>query len=511
MMAVQRGTEQGMAAAALLQPILCEGAGYAGLQVSGLAMDSRAVQPGYLFFACCGATHHGMEFVEDAVERGAILVLAETGDSWPRERILEYARQCSVLLQPVSGLGARISAVASRFYGEPAASMRVVGITGTNGKTSVSQYIAQALPERWHCALMGTTGNGFPGSLQPATHTTADAINAQRILAELRDGGALTVAMEVSSHALDQHRVAAVPFHTAVFTNLSRDHLDYHGTMDAYADAKATLFAHSGLKLAVINGDDPVAPKLVAALPGTARRIMVHMAPDSVTHAEFVSATRLIQDASGLVIEFDSSWGSGAIKSPLLGRFNGQNLLLVLAVLLGWGIPLAEAVTRLEQVQAVDGRMQRLGGGDLPLVIIDYAHTPDALEQVLGALQTHVRGRLFCLFGCGGDRDQGKRPLMGAVAERLADKVIVTDDNPRHESSEQIIQQVLSGMRHPEQASVVPNRGTAIRAVIREAGSGDVVLIAGKGHEHYQQIGDLKHPFDDVEQAGRQLREAGHG
>ena len=511
MMAANRLADKGISSEVLLAGEVPGIRNYVNLKITGVTLDSREVKPGYLFFACPGSRHHGMDFIDEVLRRGAVLVLAEPGGNWPAEKIKDYSINSGRVLMLVHGLSAKVSTIAARFYGDPAKSMRVMGVTGTNGKTSVSQYLAQALPQSWRCALMGTLGTGFPGKLEPATHTTADAVSAQRILADFKRVGVKTVAMEVSSHALDQYRVAAVPFHTAVFTNLSRDHLDYHGTMVAYGDAKAKLFSRPELQLAVINGDDPMASRLLDELPGTAGVVVVQMEKPAFHGVQYVRGTGLKQTETGLEISFSSSWGNGVLRSSLLGRFNGENLLLVLAVMLGWGVALDAAVSGLERVQAIAGRMQHLGGGELPLVVVDYAHTPDALEQVLLALRTHARKRLVCLFGCGGNRDKGKRPQMGSVAERLSDHVIVTDDNPRHEPSEQIIQQILGGMNRPDLVEVIPNRGAAISRAIAQAEKGDVVLIAGKGHEGYQQIGDLKQPFDDMDQVEQQLQADHHG
>ena len=482
--------------------------GWKPLPVAGVALDSREVEPGYLFLACQGHRSHGLEHLDEAVARGAALVLAEPGGGWPEARIRRLAETSATPLVIVERLQQKASAIAARFHGEPASRMRMVGITGTNGKTSVSLFLAQALPERWRCAITGTVGNGFPGALQPSTHTTPDAVRAQRILASLERAGAGGVAMEVSSHALHQHRLEAVPFHTAVFTNLSRDHLDYHGSMRAYAAAKQRLFERAELQLAVLNTDDELGGELSKRLQGRVRRIACHRGGRTQGAEEFVRLDSLQSSDRGLRLEVATSWGRGVIDSRLVGDFNATNLMLVLGVLLGWGISLEEAVHRLGFLQEVPGRMQRFGGGGKPLVVVDYAHTPDALQRALTSLRAHTRGRLWCVFGCGGDRDRGKRPQMGRIAEALADEVIVTDDNPRHEPSTSIIADILEGMETPRAAHVIPDRAWAIATALAETGPGDVVLVAGKGHETWQQIGDLRHPFSDVEQVCRWLEEA---
>ena len=477
------------------------------LPVAGIVQDSRRVVPGALFAARRGSRGHGLDHLDEAIAKGAVLVVAEPGGVWNEQAIARAARGLSVPLLMLPDLGRHLSALAARFYGEPARRLRTLGATGTNGKTSVSHFLACAMPEKWRCALVGTLGNGFPEALAPATHTTPDAVEAQRILADLVAQGARALAMEVSSHALDQHRVEAIPFHTAVFTNLSREHLDYHGSMRAYGEAKGRLFERPELELAVINSDDDFGAGLIESLAGRVRRIACHGGGRTLGAEEFVRLESLRQTEKGVELEVATSWGRARIRSRLLGEFNAQNLLLVLGVLLGWGVPLDEAVLRLEKLRGVPGRMQRLGGGDRPLVVVDYAHSPDALQRALTSLRAHTQGRLWCVFGCGGDRDRGKRPQMGRIAEALADRVIVTDDNPRHEPSPNIIADILEGMEAPAQAHVIPDRAWAIATALAEAEPGDVVLIAGKGHETWQQIGDERQPFNDYEQVKRWLRE----
>lgn len=511
MMAPKQQQPAGWSADELLNGIVADTGELAGMLVTGLSLDSRTTRSGDLFFACSGYQQHGLAFVHQAVAAGAVLVLAEPTADWPIQRIHALARELALPVISVPGLSAKVSAIAGRFQAEPALGMRMLGITGTNGKTSVSQYIAQALPVSWHCAVMGTTGNGFPGKLQAATHTTPDAVSAQALLADLKQAGARSVAMEVSSHALDQHRVESVPFHTAVFTNLSRDHLDYHGSMDAYAAAKARLFSWPGLALAVINTDDELGQQLAAELKGKIRLIACGRAKDTSSKSdEYIRLTESGIVHQDMKISLDSSWGKAEIHSQLMGGFNADNLLLVLGVLLGWDVLLAESIERLQHVQPVAGRMQCFGGEDQPLVVVDYAHTPDALEKVLETAREHAKGKLICVFGCGGDRDQGKRPLMGALAEQLADEIIITDDNPRHEASDGIIAQIIAGMLNQRSAIVIPNRALAIKTAIQNAAAGDVVLVAGKGHEDYQQIGDLKHPFNDADEVAAALQELKH-
>ena len=492
----------------LLEGLALPAGGWSLLPLAGVALDSREVVRNGLFLACEGSQGHGLDHLEEALQRGAVLVLAETTESWPEERIQRIAQQAGRPVLPAKELKKKASAIAARFFGEPASRMRMLGVTGTNGKTSVSLFLAQALPDVWNCAITGTVGNGFPGELEPSTHTTPDAVQAQRILADLERAGARAVAMEVSSHALDQYRLEAVPFHTAVFTNLSRDHLDYHGSMRSYARAKQRLFERPELELAVINSDDEMGGELVRKLDGRVRRIACHRGGRTLGAEEFVRLESLRQSDQGLEMELTTSWGEAVVRSRLVGDFNAVNLQLVLGVMLGWGVALEEAVRRVELLQTVPGRMQKFGGGDKPLVVVDYAHTPDALQRALTSLRAHTRGDLWCLFGCGGDRDRGKRPQMGRIAEALADRVIVTDDNPRHESSTSIIADILEGMESPRDAHVIPDRAWAIATALAESRPGDTVLVAGKGHETWQQVGDLRLPFSDVEQVRRWLEES---
>ncbi len=456
------------------------------LPVEGLCSDSRRCTPGDLFLAWPGARVHGLAHLAAVERAGAVAVLfdPEGAGELPATRLP---------LLPVPGLRGLAGQVADRFHGEPSRALTVIGVTGTNGKTSVCHFLAQAFdtPDA-RCGLLGTLGNGFPGELATATHTTPDAIALHAELARLRDAGARRVAIEVSSHALDQQRVAGVRFDTAVFTNLTHDHLDYHGDMDGYARAKRRLFRQPGLRCAALNVDDPRGPAWRAGIEPSIETLGYGFAP-----AAELRGTQLHLDADGLVLEIVHGSARATLRSPLLGRFNASNLLAALAVLRLAGIDLAEAVARLARVRTVPGRMERFARPGGPLAVVDYAHTPDALAVALAALREHGRGRLWCVFGCGGDRDAAKRPLMGAVAEAGADRVLVTDDNPRHEDGAAIAAVIMAGMRDPERAEVVRDRATAIARALGEAGPDDVVLIAGKGHETQQQIGDEVRPFSD--------------
>ncbi|MNF48712.1 UDP-N-acetylmuramoyl-L-alanyl-D-glutamate--2,6-diaminopimelate ligase [compost metagenome] len=452
------------------------------------------MRPGDLFLAVPGGQQDGRAHIADAVARGAVAVAYEAAGAEPYQA-------GSAELIPIKGLAGQLSAIAGRFYGEPSRALRLVGVTGTNGKTSVSQLLAQALDQLGErCGIVGTLGTGFYGELESGRHTTPDPLAVQATLAGLKQAGARAVAMEVSSHGLEQGRVAALDFDVAVFTNLSRDHLDYHGSMDAYAEAKARLFAWPELRARVINLDDPFGRQLAA--DSRESRLFSYSLEDA---SSFLYCREARFDDHGVHAQLVTPQGEGLLRSPLLGRFNLSNLLAVVGALLAMEYPLDEVLRVLPSLQGPVGRMQRLGGGDKPLVVVDYAHTPDALEKVLQALRHHVRGRLLCLFGCGGDRDRGKRPLMAAVAERLADQVLVTDDNPRSEESAQIFADIRPGFADAQQVEFVAGRGQAIAQLIRSAGVDDVVLLAGKGHEDYQEIAGVRQPFSDLVEAAKAL------
>ena len=473
--------------------------------VAGIALDSRDVRPGYLFLAVAGQRVHGVDFVGAALAAGAVAVAWEPTESVDDDN--EALRGVAVPVVSVEQLSRHVSLVAARFYGHPSQDMFVVGVTGTDGKTSCTHFIAQAMhTSAAACGLIGTLGYGVYGALRAGLHTTPDALTLQRELAALRDTGAAAVAMEVSSHGLDQGRAASVDFDVAVLTNLSRDHLDYHGSQSAYAEAKRRLFTLDGLGCAVLNLDDAFGQTLYAELPATLPIVAYALNPEALRssarpNTRWLAARSIVSSGRGMDIAIDGSWGGGELRTGLLGRFNVSNLLAALAVLLIRGIGLNDALRRLAQVRTVPGRMEAFGGdGQRPLVVVDYAHTPRALEQVLTALREHCAGHLWCVVGAGGERDVGKRPLMGAIAERLADHVLLTDDNPRHEDATQIVMDILAGMENADAVYVQRNRAEAIAQAIANSGPGDIVLVAGKGHEDYQQIGDRRLPYSDREQ-----------
>ena len=460
--------------------------------LSDITLDSREVREGSVFLACRGARHHGLDFAQDVATRGATAILWEPdGARRPPEL------RSDIIVLPVPALREQASRLAARFFGEPSHELSVTGVTGTNGKTTTAWLLAQSLGASGRrAAYLGTLGAGFDGQLQAGEYTTPDAIGVQRKLAAFRAQGADCVAMEVSSHALDQYRVADVRFEAAVFTNLTRDHLDYHGSMDAYGEAKARLFDAAGLQTRVVNADDAFGARLLSRA-AFASAIATSSAADYAPRAgrAFLQARDIVATATGTRFQLVSSFGDASVESRLVGRFNVDNLLGVLGVLLGRGQPLSGAVAAVSQAEAPPGRLQTFGGGALPLVVVDYAHTPDALAKALQVLRGHCTGRLVCVFGCGGERDAGKRPEMARVAQASADGILITDDNPRGEDPVSIVKDVLRGA---PTARVVHDRAEAIREAIGSARAGDVVLVAGKGHEDYQLVGKEKRPFSDA-------------
>jgi len=460
-----------------------------GVSVERLTNDSRRVRPGDVFVAYPGERVDGRDFIGHAIAAGAGAVLWETeGYRWPQE--------WSTPNLGITGLRAIAGEIAAEVAGHPARALWMVGVTGTNGKTSCSQWIATALSALGRrCAVIGTLGQGFPGTLEGLANTTPDALALHALLAQYREARARCVAMEVSSHGLVQGRLSGARFDVALFTNLTRDHLDYHGDMQAYGEAKARLFDWPELRFAVVNIDDEFGRGLVARLADRKVGVLTYGLSGGTISGHRVDFHRL-----GLDLEIRTPWGAGAVHSRLMGAFNAANLLGVFGVLLASDVPFEQALAALEALEPVNGRMQTLGGGERPALVIDYAHTPDALEQALTALRAHLdTGRLVCVFGCGGERDPGKRPLMGEIASRLADEVVVTSDNPRGEDPNRIIAEIVAGGHGA--VTVEPDRGRAIAQAVATARAGDVVLIAGKGHETTQEIAGVRHPFSDAEVA----------
>jgi UDP-N-acetylmuramoyl-L-alanyl-D-glutamate--2,6-diaminopimelate ligase len=473
----------------------------AGITVSDVTLDSRQVRPGALFIACRGRRMHGIERVADAVAAGARAVLWE-----PEEGLSVPALGAQVHAVAVPGLARLCGTIADRFFDAPSAQLAIAGITGTNGKTTSAWLLAQALEACGRpCGYLGTIGVGRPGSLQSSAYTTADVVTVHRQLAALRAGGASCVAMEVSSHALDQGRIDAVQLRVAAFTNLTRDHLDYHGTMADYGAAKARLFRWPRLTGRVLNVDDPFGVEL-AVREGAGALWLTHRDPASAAlvqrlargGAHWLRASDVRATPLGLSWQLESDAGRRAVQAPLIGEFNVDNVLTVLGMLLALEVPLDAAVAAIGACAAAPGRMEAIGGGAaMPLAIVDYAHTPDALAKALLAARTHCTGRLRVVFGCGGDRDAGKRPLMGRIAAELADDIVLTDDNPRTEAPSRIVADIAAGLPAGRNAEVVHDRAVAIRATLATARAGDVVLVAGKGHEDYQVLGTTRLPFSD--------------
>lgn len=465
-----------------------------GVQVTQLSADSRVVTPGCCFAAYPGETGDGRNYLAQAIAAGASAVLWEQrGFAWPQQ----LAALPNVA---VADLKNRLGEIAAAIYGKPSEKLWMVGITGTNGKTSCAHWLAQSLNgASRRSAVLGTLGNGFPAALTPSLNTTPDAIVLQQALTGYLAQGAQAAVMEVSSHGLAQGRVNGVCFDVAVLTNLTRDHLDYHGDMARYAAAKETLFQWPGLRYAVLNLDDEFGRALAGRLHGGSAEVIGY----GMNHGQ-VRASSLKLSSSGLQMQIESDWGSAQLAAPLLGGFNAHNLLATLAALLVSGVPLSVAVQQLAVIKPVAGRMQALGGAGKPVVVVDYAHTPDALEKVLMSLrELNPHGKLSCVFGCGGDRDPGKRPLMGEIAARLADRVIVTSDNPRNEDPLAIIAAIVAGMRNNH--CIEADRAAAIHAAVQAAAADDVVLVAGKGHEGYQEINGVRQAFSDLEVARRAL------
>ena len=461
--------------------------------VAGLSLDSRALRPGEVFFALPGSRCHGLAHAEQAIRHGASAIVFDPAGGGAA---LAEALRGRIELHPVAELGQKLGFIAARYFGEPSRRLEVIGVTGTNGKTSCTHFIAQALGASRPCAVMGTLGWGAPGELEPTLNTTPDPIALQGALAQLTERGFRALAMEVSSHGLEQGRASGVRFKGALFTNVSRDHLDYHGTMEAYLGAKLKLLGAPGLEFAVCNLDDPSAAAVQHAAPAGLRLWGFSRRGNHPGNVLF--ARDVVQDEAGISFIARCAGESVAVCAPVFGEFNVENLLASLTVLVALGFPLGEAAERLAQARAVPGRMERFGAGlHSPAVVVDYAHTPHALESVLRSLRPHCPGKLVAVFGCGGDRDRGKRPLMGEVASAWADAVILTDDNPRSEDGAAIVAEILHGCTHPERVAVIRDRRAAIETAVGNGANGDMILVAGKGHETTQEIHNVKHAFSD--------------
>jgi len=495
------------------------------IAVKGMAIDSRSVMPGYLFVALKGSQKDGMQYVPQAIDRGAVAVLAEwDGVNNEAVKPIHDGVKSAIPVIGIEHLAQSLSSIAGRFYGDPSKRLTIVAITGTNGKTTCAQLYAdlfsqlqdnlQSESEGYKCGFVGTLGHGIarmeraedsqisssPENLQPSPLTTPDAISMQGILADLASDGCSAVAIEASSHALVQGRISSLDLDTAVFTNLSRDHLDYHGDLNRYANAKRELFKAAGLKNAVINIDDNVGKSIVADLDPTIRVITYSL--ENITADIYCRSMEF--STLGFTATIQTPWGSGEVSSSLLGKFNLYNLLAVVGAFViqtddsEYDL-FSKVLELIPNLSAVSGRMELVGNGNGPAVIVDYAHTPDALDKALQALKVHCNGALWVVFGCGGDRDIGKRAEMGKIASKNADKVVVTSDNPRTESAKKIIDDILLGTTGD--IHIDADRRSAISFAIRAACKEDVILIAGKGHEDYQILGAERLPFSDQAEA----------
>lgn len=478
---------------------------------TGIEIDSRKIEPGYVFLAYPGETIDGRDFIIEAINNGASAILCQ--DTVPEivQKKLENLSQIPILIIP--DLKTQAGFIAAEFYGYPSRDLTVIGVTGTNGKTSITQFIAQILTDLdIACGVIGTIGIGLFGNLAPTLNTTPDAVTLQKWLFKLKQSGAKAIAMEVSSHGLVQERTNGIEFDIAVFTNLTHDHLDYHKTMQNYGEAKKLLFLRPGLKHAIINADDDFGLQLIHELSGNldtcaytikpaviARNAVMELVMTETKTVSIISADNIKSTINGVTVNINTPWWGGILKSQLLGRFNISNLLAVIGVLGAMKVDLVQALPHLIDLKTVSGRMQAFGGNKKPLVVIDYAHTPDALEQALLALRECCHGAIWCVFGCGGDRDRKKRAIMGQIAEQYSDYVIITNDNPRSEDPMQIVDDIVQGLSCPWAAEVELDRGAAIAHAIDCTNSGDIILIAGKGHEDYQIIGKEKLYFSDRE------------
>ena len=469
------------------------------IPVTGIRDDSRRVRPGDLFIACRGASHHGLDFAAQVIAAGAAAI------AW--DRSTGDARQASgnVPFVAVDDLAARRGDIANRWYGQPSADVDVVGVTGTNGKTTVAWLASRAL-NRLGCTAgyVGTLGAGVGDIEATSGLTTPPCLELHATLAGFRDADARAAAIEVSSHGLSQRRVAGIAFDAAVLTNLSRDHIDYHGDMQAYAESKATLFTEYDCRHRIVGLDSDFGRELADRL-GQDVIVTSGRGDRDARGRRFVFARSAEATPSGSRVTVDSSWGSGELRVSLPGEFNVANALQVVAILLARGVNFGDAADVLANLEAPPGRLQLVNRRDEPgpQVYVDYAHTPGALEAVLQALRPHARGRIWCVFGCGGDRDRGKRPQMGRVVSRLADRAVITSDNPRSEDPGSIIAEIQAGIT--TDAFVIEDRAAAIARTIAKAREQDTVLIAGKGHEDYQIIGDARLDFSDYQHARASL------
>lgn len=468
------------------------------VEVTGMTLDSRKVLPGYVFVALEGQYDHGLAYAEVAVEKGCVAVFCDADFDQYCQQILSRL-MTRVMCVPVKNLQRKLGIIASRMYDYARDDIFITGITGTDGKTSVSHFIAQCMnSEKRPSAVVGTLGNGLLSQLSESSHTTPDVISLHEMLSDYYKAGAASIAMEVSSHGLDQNRVSGLVFDVAVLTNLSRDHLDYHGTVDAYKKAKLKLFADEQSKSLVLNIDDVFGDEIYGKYKDKKKIWLYGLDQDKARLSRnYAYADELSLEKTGISFTLYSSQGVARVSTRLIGEFNVYNALACFCVLIESGMNFNHAVKKLEKLETVKGRMEIHAIEGKPAFVIDYAHTPEALSQALMNIRKHTRGKLICVFGCGGDRDSGKRPLMAQVAEELSDLVIITSDNPRNESPENIIEDIKKGVVNHINVIIEQDREEAIKQALNMASEDDIVLIAGKGHEEYQLIAEQKIPFSD--------------
>jgi UDP-N-acetylmuramoyl-L-alanyl-D-glutamate--2,6-diaminopimelate ligase len=469
---------------------------FANNPIVGLALNSRDIKEGYVFIALAGSKQHGMAYVDQAINNGTCAIIYDPAGNG--SSLAEHITHIPMIA--VDELTEKIGYMAARFYKNPSKQMNVIGITGTNGKTSCSQFLSQMLDD---CGIIGTLGWGELNNLQKTHNTTPDALEIQRILAELLNAQKKVVAMEVSSHGLDQGRINGVAFKGAIYTNISRDHLDYHGTMEAYLQAKLLLLNTPGLAFVVVNLDDEFSNQIIAAVPENVEIWGHSVKGKKRLGCSCTSAENILNTNEGIEFDLNSLGNKHRIKIPLYGDFNVENVMAVFTTMLAIGVTESEAIKRLANIKPITGRMERLGGQGDPLIFVDYAHTPDALDKVLASAKKHCTQALWVVFGCGGDRDKGKRPQMGRIASERANHAIITDDNPRFENALDIVNQILKGclsvgdsITHCK-VEIIQNRTQAIQSVLARASAKDCIVVAGKGHEHYQEVNGVRFDFSD--------------
>ncbi|BGI51221.1 MAG: UDP-N-acetylmuramoyl-L-alanyl-D-glutamate--2,6-diaminopimelate ligase [Arsenophonus endosymbiont of Ceratovacuna japonica] len=462
--------------------------------LKGITLDSRKVKTGYLFLAIKGHQTDGRQYISQAIKQGVSAIIAEAQSKTKNGKII-YINNVPIIY--IKNLNKKLSFLAKKFYQLPINKLKLIGITGTNGKTTTTNLIAQWAQELGDIsAVMGTIGNGILGKIVPSKNTTNSAIDIYNILKLLIDKQATLVAMEISSHGLVQRRVSTIPFTAVVFTNLSYDHLDYHGDMKNYAMAKWLLFSTHKSDKQIINIDDDIGLQWIKKLPKACAVSIKNRIPTN-WQGSWILVERINYNNYNTIIHFNSTWGRSLLKSPLIGIFNVNNIILAMATLLMIGYPFNDVIKASHSIQPVPGRMEVFTSKGFPTIVIDYAHTPDALKKALITLNIHCKGKLWCVFGCGGDRDKGKRSLMGAISEKYADIVIITDDNIRNEDPKVIINDILNGFINANLAIPIIGRTKAITTAIMKANVDDIILIAGKGHENYQIIGNNEINYSD--------------